>query len=226
MSRSEILIFRVKVGVVTYPGSNCDHDMRYALRLLGCEVVSLWHKDTTLPALDAVVLPGGFSYGDYLRSGVVASLSPITKEVVAFARSGGRVLGICNGFQILIEAGLIRGSLLANASGRFVSKYVCIKTDKEKTIYRIPVAHGEGRYYMDRETARNTQDQGLIAFRYTNPSGDDLKISDNPNGSIFDIAGVYNEKKNVLGMMPHPERAVGLGTCRDGETLFRSILPI
>ena len=213
----------MRVGVVTFPGSNCDHDVRYALRVLGCDVTTLWHKDTQLPSLDAVVLPGGFSYGDYLRSGVIARFSPIMSEVVHFAKNGGKVLGICNGFQILIEVGLLPGSLLPNRDGGFTSKYIFLKSTGEKEVFQIPIAHGEGRYYADSELLDKIFEYDQVAYQYVNVLGEVLS-SENPNGSSKNIAGVYNKSKNVMGMMPHPERAVGPGTQGDGAHLLRHFL--
>lgn len=213
----------MKVGVVTFPGSNCDHDVRYALKFLGCEVFSLWHKDAQLPLLDAIVLPGGFSYGDYLRSGAIARFSPIMSEVIRFAKKGGKVLGICNGFQILIESGLLPGSLLFNRESYFVSKFVFIKSVPQGGVFQVPIAHGEGRYYANPVLLEQIFDRDQVAFQYVNASGETLD-SENPNGSVKNIAGVCNEKKNVLGMMPHPERTVGPGTHGHGESLLRLFL--
>jgi phosphoribosylformylglycinamidine synthase len=225
----------MKFGVVTFPGSNCDQDMVYVLKdLLGQEVVSLWHKDTDLQGVDMVVLPGGFSYGDYLRSGAIAKFSPIMNEVIQHAGKGGYVLGICNGFQILTESGLLPGALLHNANQKFICKNVYITPNTlnspitkglvKNEVYKIPIAHGEGRYYADEATLENMQANDQILFKYCRVDG---KIDDahNPNGTVLNIAGVTNESKNVFGMMPHPERAsdVLLGNV-DGKALFESLL--
>jgi phosphoribosylformylglycinamidine synthase len=225
----------MKFGVVTFPGSNCDQDMVYVLKdVLGQEVVSLWHKDTNLQGVDMVVLPGGFSYGDYLRSGAIAKFSPIMNEVIQHAGKGGYVLGICNGFQILTESGLLPGALLHNANQKFICKNVYITPNTlnspitkglvKNEVYKIPIAHGEGRYYADEATLENMQANDQILFKYCRVDG---KIDDahNPNGTVLNIAGVTNESKNVFGMMPHPERAsdVLLGNI-DGKALFESLL--
>jgi phosphoribosylformylglycinamidine synthase len=225
----------MKFGVVTFPGSNCDQDMVYVLKdVLGQEVVSLWHKDTNLQGVDMVVLPGGFSYGDYLRSGAIAKFSPIMNEVIQHAEKGGYVLGICNGFQILTESGLLPGALLHNANQKFICKNVYITPNTlnspitkglvKNEVYKIPIAHGEGRYYADEETLKRMQENDQILFKYCRVDG---KIDDahNPNGTVLNIAGVTNESKNVFGMMPHPERAsdVLLGNI-DGKALFESLL--
>lgn len=225
----------MKLGVVVFPGSNCDHDMVYALRdILGQEVVTLWHKDHSLANVDGVVLPGGFSYGDYLRSGALASLSPIMSEVKEFADKGGFVFGVCNGFQILCESQLLQGALLHNANQKFICKNVYIVPDsrgthltgglERSTALQIPVAHGEGRYYADAETLSSLRRNGQILFRYCDKDGN---VSDafNPNGSVENIAGICNERKNVFGMMPHPERASDdeLGNT-DGLLIFQSML--
>ncbi len=225
----------MKFGVVIFPGSNCDHDMIYVLRnILKQEVVELWHKDTDLQGVDFVVLPGGFSYGDYLRSGAIAKFSPIMEKVIEFANNGGYVLGICNGFQVLCEAGLLPGALLHNDNQQFICKNVYIKPATDSTIItahldkgkalKIPIAHGEGRYYADEQTLRELSDNKQILFRYCDAeSGVNMRA--NPNGSVQNIAGVTNKTKNVFGMMPHPERAADeeLGNT-DGRLLFESIL--
>lgn len=221
----------MKVGVVIFPGSNCDHDMIYTLQhILGHSVQELWHKDHSLENVDAVVLPGGFSYGDYLRSGALARYSPIMDEVIAFARQGGPVLGICNGFQVLCEAGLLPGTLQHNLSHRFVCRNVFLKAGScgatagldQQRPYRIPVAHGEGRYYADELSVQELQERGQIMFYYSDAEG---KITEeaNFNGSEANIAGLCNEQGNVLGMMPHPERAsdANLGN-QDGKALLES----
>jgi len=225
----------MKFGVVTFPGSNCDQDMVYVLKdLLGQEVVSLWHKDTDLQGVDMVVLPGGFSYGDYLRSGAIAKFSPIMNEVIQHAGKGGYVLGICNGFQILTESGLLPGALLHNANQKFICKNVYITPNTlnspitkglvKNEVYKIPIAHGEGRYYADEATLENMQSNDQILFKYCRVDGK-IDEAHNPNGTVQNIAGVTNATKNVFGMMPHPERAsdVLLGNV-DGKALFESLL--
>lgn len=225
----------MKFGVVTFPGSNCDHDMIDVLRdIMKQEVVELWHKDQDLQGVDLVVLPGGFSFGDYLRSGAIARFSPIMKEVIEFANNGGYVFGVCNGFQVLCEAGLLPGALLHNNTQKFICKNVhirCETTDSlvtnqlEKGVaLKIPIAHGEGRFYADDETLTALEANDQVLFRYCDENG---KLDDaaNPNGSISNIAGITNKNRNVFGMMPHPERAAdeNLGNL-DGKALFESIL--
>ena len=225
----------MKFGVVTFPGSNCDQDMIHALREgMGCETISLWHKDRDLQGVDMVVLPGGFSYGDYLRSGAIARFSPIMEEVIKHANRGGYVLGVCNGFQILTEAGLVPGALLRNQKGKFVSKNVHLVRASglstmtaglsETGVYQIPIAHGEGRYHADEETLKALNDKGQVMFRYAEADGA-ITPEANPNGSAQNIAGVCNESRNVIGMMPHPERAADPNLLNtDGLALFQSIL--
>ena len=227
----------LKFGVVTFPGSNCDEDMIYVLgTVLGQKVESLWHKDRDLKGCDFIVLPGGFSYGDYLRSGAIARFSPIMEEVVKHANKGGYVMGICNGFQILCEAGLVPGALLHNNTQKFICKNVYIKADNNNTLItsavdtnkalKIPIAHGEGRYYADEATLKSLQDNGQVLFRYCDQNGNITEDS-NPNGSILNIAGVTNAGKNVFGMMPHPERAADEHLNNvDGKFLFDSILSL
>jgi len=225
----------MKFGVVIFPGSNCDQDMVYALREIhGQEVVELWHKDSSLQNVDGVILPGGFSYGDYLRSGALAKFSPIMESVIEFAHNGGFVLGICNGFQVLCETGLLPGALLHNDNQKFICRpthivsatynsavTVAIPRDK---VLNIPIAHGEGRYYADDEAIRNLHLNDQILFKYSDAEGKVLKTT-NPNGSIENIAAICNKKRNVFGMMPHPERASDkeLGNI-DGSWIFNSIL--
>jgi len=225
----------MKFGVVTFPGSNCDEDMVYVLEtLMGQQVERLWHKDTSLKGVDFVVLPGGFSYGDYLRSGAIAKLSPIMTEVIAHANKGGYVMGICNGFQILTESGLLEGALLHNNTQKFICKNVYLKPANTSTAitkgldinnaYRIPIAHGEGRFYAPEDTMKSIQDNEQILFYY---SGADAAVNDmdNPNGSLMNIAGICNKGKNVFGMMPHPERASDANLANeDGKRLFESLL--
>lgn len=225
----------MKAGIVRFPGSNCDEDAFHAIAdYLGQEAVYLWHKDHDLQDVDLVILPGGFSYGDYLRAGAIARFSPIMQEVVAFAKRGGPVLGICNGFQIACEAGLLPGALLRNASLRFVSAPVHLRVDSIATrftsryhigqVISIPVAHGDGRYTADADTLARLEGEGQIVFRYVSAEGE-ATASANPNGSLRNIAGIVSAEGNVLGMMPHPERALDatLGSI-DGVPLFASIL--
>jgi phosphoribosylformylglycinamidine synthase len=225
----------MKFGVVIFPGSNCDQDMIYVLEtVMGQQVVQLWHKDTDLQGCDMIVLPGGFSYGDYLRSGAIARFSPIMEKVIEFAGKGGYVFGVCNGFQILCEAGLVPGALLHNTERKFICKNVFIKAQNNDTLItsavpkekalKIPIAHGEGRYFADEVTLKQMNDNGQILFRYCDENGK-MTPESNVNGSIENIAGVCNAGKNVFGMMPHPERAAdtALGNT-DGKLLFESIL--
>ncbi|TNF45739.1 MAG: phosphoribosylformylglycinamidine synthase subunit PurQ [Bacteroidetes bacterium] len=224
----------MKFGVVTFPGSNCDEDMVYVLQdLMGQKVERLWHKDTDLKGVDFVVLPGGFSYGDYLRSGAIAKFSPIMNEVVAHANRGGYVMGICNGFQILTESGLLQGALLHNNNQKFICKNVYLKPSSsssaiteglENKAYKIPIAHGEGRFYAPEEMLKSIQDNDQVIFKYCNEEGE-VNDDDNPNGSLLNIAGITNPSKNVFGMMPHPERAADrtLGNT-DGKAILESLL--
>lgn len=225
----------MKLGVVVFPGSNCDHDAYWALRHnVGVDAEFLFHKDHDLKGSDAIILPGGFSYGDYLRSGAIARFSPIMREVVAFAEKGGPVLGICNGFQILCESGLLPGALLRNSGLRFICKKVHIRVDNAKTLFTnrltdgqiltLSIAHGEGNYYADEETIARLEGNGQIVFRYCDDAGNALP-SANPNGSQSNIAGIVNEAGNVLGMMPHPERSCDplLGST-DGVGIFASMV--
>lgn len=227
----------MKYGVVVFPGSNCDQDMIYVLEhILGQQVVKLWHKDTDLQGCDFIVLPGGFSFGDYLRSGAIARFSPIMSEVIAFANKGGYVLGVCNGFQILTEAGLVPGALLHNTSRKFICKNVHIKAATNQSLItssidltralKIPIAHGEGNYFTDADTLKQLQDKDQILFHYCDEQGQ-ITPESNPNGSIQNIAGVCNAGRNVFGMMPHPERAADLELSNtDGLQLFESILSL
>jgi phosphoribosylformylglycinamidine synthase I len=225
----------LKIGVVVFPGSNCDHDAYYAFKhVLGQDTQFLWHKDASLQYADVIILPGGFSYGDYLRCGAIARFSPIMKEVVAFARDGGVVVGICNGFQILCEAGLLPGALLRNACLTFVCKFVNLRVEnvgtrftsecRREEVLQIPIAHGEGNYFADDTTLQHLERNGQILFRYCEPDGS-VTAAANPNGSVLNIAGIVNERGNVLGMMPHPERACDplLGHT-DGQKVLRSII--
>ena len=226
---------KAKFGVVTFPGSNCDHDAYAAVTdVFGQEAKFLWHKSSSLEDSDVIILPGGFSYGDYLRCGAIARFSPIMKEVTAFADRGGIVIGICNGFQVLCEAGLLPGALLRNTSLSFVCKFVNIRTERTDTLFtsdcrqneilRIPVAHGEGNYYADQAALDRLEGNGQILFRYCDRSGN-LADGSNPNGSSRNIAGIINEAGNVMGLMPHPERACDalLGSV-DGKKIFTSII--
>jgi phosphoribosylformylglycinamidine synthase len=224
----------MKFGVVIFPGSNCDHDMIYAFQnILGQEVVSLWHKDRSLQNVDGVLLPGGFSFGDYLRSGALARFSPIMSEIIDFADDGGFVFGVCNGFQTLCESGLLPGTLLHNSNRKFICKNTHIIPDSKHTYLthhldsrplKIPIAHGEGRYYAPGDILAEMRRNGQIMFRYSDEKGI-VSQETNPNGSVENIAGVCNERKNVYGMMPHPERAVDedLGNT-DGMMILKSII--
>ena len=225
----------MKFGIVTFPGSNCDYDTFQAVvETLGEEAVMLWHKDHDLQGSDVVILPGGFSYGDYLRPGAIARFSPIMQEVVQHAERGGPVIGICNGFQIACEAGLLPGALLRNASLKFVCAPIHLRVESSDTLFTsryergetivLPIAHGDGRYSADEETLDRLESEGQVVFRYA-PSALEAEEAYNPNGSMRDIAGIVNGAGNVLGMMPHPERAVDalLGSA-DGLPLFESIL--
>ena len=209
----------MKFGIIVFPGSNCDRDMMHALQDdLQQEVVMLWHKDKDLSMFskdDCIVLPGGFSYGDYLRCGALARFSPLMEQVIKFANNGGKVLGVCNGFQILCEAGLLPGALLQNDHQKFVCKNVYIKSESKQNVIgervgeqvlKIPVAHGEGRYHADADTLKKLHDNKQIVFRYCDEKGE-VHIHSNPNGAVNNIAGICNEGRNVYGMMPHPERA-------------------
>jgi phosphoribosylformylglycinamidine synthase len=227
----------MKFGVVTFPGSNCDHDMIDSLRYdLGQEVVELWHKEKDLSAFstqDCIMLPGGFSYGDYLRCGAIARFSPMMQSVIEFANKGGRVIGVCNGFQILCEAGLLPGVLLRNQNQQFVCKNIYLKS--ENTIasltkdvtgrpLMIPVAHGEGRYYADDATLDSLFKHDQVLFRYCDEFGNIVETA-NPNGAIRNIAGICNKERNVFGMMPHPERATSQALRNtDGQLIFQSLI--
>jgi phosphoribosylformylglycinamidine synthase subunit PurQ / glutaminase len=224
----------MKIGVVTFPGSNCDYDCYRAVKDgLGAEAVYLWHRDHDLQGVDAVFLPGGFSYGDYLRAGAIAALSPLMREVKAFAAAGGPVAGICNGFQILCEAGLLPGALVRNRSLKFRSRPVHLRVERTDTAFtseyepgqvlQVPIAHGEGCYFAEPPLLDALEENGQVLFRYCTPEGV-VTPAANPNGSARAIAGIINAEGNVLGMMPHPERSVDalLGST-DGLGLFRSL---
>ena len=217
----------MKFGVVVFPGSNCDRDIHEALMNdLQQESIMLWHKDSDLSQFsteDCIVLPGGFSYGDYLRTGAIARFSPIMQSVIEFAKKGGKVLGICNGFQILCESHLLPGALLRNAHQQFVCKNTFIK-DQSDTIYKIPVVHGEGRYYADEKTLNELEANDQVLFRYCDEAGN-ITPDANPNGAMRNIAGICNTSRNVFGMMPHPERACteALGNT-DGRAIIQELL--
>ena len=217
----------MKFGVVVFPGSNCDRDMHDALAYdMGKEVIMLWHKDKDLSMFstdDCIILPGGFSYGDYLRCGAIARFSPMMQSIIEFANAGGKVFGVCNGFQILCESHLLPGALLRNGNQQFVCRNVFIK-DSAGKIYKIPVAHGEGRYYADEQTLDRLEVNGQVIFRYCDEKGR-IVPSANPNAASRNIAGICNETRNVFGMMPHPERAcsVALGNT-DGREILKNIL--
>lgn len=218
----------MKFGVVVFPGSNCDRDMIDVLKELGQEVLALWHKDKDLSAFttdDCIVLPGGFSYGDYLRCGAIARFSPMMQSVIDFANKGGKVLGVCNGFQILCESGLLPGALLRNANMKFVCRNIFMKGE-DGTPLKIPIAHGEGRYYADEGTLQNLDKNKQVLYRYCDDKGNVTEQS-NPNGTTNNIAGIRNLKGNVIGMMPHPERACSqvLGN-EDGRKIFRDLFSI
>ena len=226
----------MKCGVVVFPGSNCDHDCFHILKhIFELDTRWIWHKDNAdLEAFDFVVLPGGFSYGDYLRAGAISQFSPVMKAVVRYAKKGGRVLGICNGFQILVEAGLLPGALMQNRSQKFICKSVFTRVEsvdtpftnqcQEQPVLKIPIAHHEGSYFVPPETLKAMSDNHQVILKYCEPDGT-ISEASNPNGSIDNIAGVANEKKNVLGMMPHPERCSDpLWPDRDGQLIFKSLI--
>jgi phosphoribosylformylglycinamidine synthase len=224
-----------KFGVVVFPGSNCDHDAFYALhKVLGYDVNFLWHKDTDLKQCDVIILPGGFSYGDYLRTGAIARFSPIMNSVIDFANKGGYVIGICNGFQILLEAGLLPGALIQNISLKFICKDVYLSVEnyesnftngiKDKIVLNLPIAHGDGNYFADENTLKELEDNNQIILRYSSKDG---KVSNefNPNGSLKNIAGIINKNGNVLGMMPHPERSCNPILAKtDGSLIFNALV--
>ena len=216
----------MKFGVVIFPGSNCDHDCYYAIKTVtGKPVEFIWHQDTSVKGFDAVILPGGFAYGDYLRTGALAKFSPVMQAVRDFADRGGLVIGICNGFQILTEAGLLPGALMRNSNMKYICKFLQIRTEtadtpftnqlKKGQVLNVPIGHGEGNYFADENTLKELEDNGQVAFRYL----------ENPNGSIHDIAGIVNKGRNVLGMMPHPDRSSEqiLGST-DGKLIFESMV--
>ena len=226
---------KTKFGIVVFPGSNCDHDAyRAAKHIMGQEAHYIWHKDSSIGDADVIILPGGFSYGDYLRTGAIARFSPVMKEVVRFAKNGGTVIGICNGFQILLEAGMLPGVMLRNSSLKFVCKFIQLKVENSETrftseceagdVLRIPIAHGDGNYFASREIIDSLQEHGQIVFRYCSKAGE-IDDASNPNGSLSNIAGIINKEGNILGMMPHPERAVELSLgSADGKKIFQSMI--
>ena len=225
----------VKFGVIVFPGSNCDHDAYHvAKHVFGQEARFIWHKEAHLGDVDVVIVPGGFSYGDYLRSGAIARFSPIMKDVVRFAEEGGLVIGICNGFQILCETGLLPGALMRNESLRFACKQTFLRVEQAETpftnamqagqVIQVPIAHGEGNFYASDEVVNALEANGQVIFRYCGATGGSTPAA-NPNGSLHHIAGIVNERGNVLGMMPHPERCAEAVLGRaDGALLFQSIL--
>ena len=225
----------MKFAVVVFPGSNCDHDAYHAAKhVLGQDAEFVWHKDTSLKGADVVILPGGFSYGDYLRTGAIAQFSPVMKTVKTFADGGGPVLGICNGFQVLCEARMLPGALLRNRDLKFHCEHVHVRVEQTNTpftlrasigqVLRIPIAHGEGNYFADVDTVATLESTGRVIFRYCDASGQATDAA-NPNGSVHGIAGICNDARNVVGLMPHPERACEspLGS-RDGLILFESVV--
>ena len=225
----------MKFSVIVFPGSNCDHDAYYTVKhILGQEAEFVWHKETSLKGADVVILPGGFSHGDYLRTGAIARFSPVMNAVADFARRGGPVLGICNGFQVLLEAGLLPGAMLRNRDLKFHCEHVWVRTEQTDTpftlgaslgqVLKLPVAHGEGNYFADPDVVNALESSGRVVFRYCDASGNVTDAS-NPNGSIHNIAGICNEARNVVGLMPHPERAceAALGSV-DGRVMFESVV--
>ena len=225
----------MKFGVVVFPGSNCDRDMQHVLgNVMGRQVEMLWHKEHSLRGCDFIVLPGGFSYGDYLRSGAIARFSPIMQEVMDFAAKGGYVLGICNGFQILTEAHLLPGALLHNNNRQFICKNVFLRAETDESlitsklrigqVLKVPIAHGEGKFYADETTLQSLKENDQVLFRYCDAQGN-ITEEANPNGALENIAGICNKSRNVFGMMPHPERCAEniLGNT-DGRLIFESIL--
>ena len=224
----------MKSSVIVFPGSNCDRDIAIALEKMQFKNQMVWHKDTKLPKSDLIVIPGGFSYGDYLRSGAIAGKSLIVYEIIKAANSGCLILGICNGFQILTETGLLKGTLLRNENLKFINKDVHIKVINNKTrftskykenqVLKINIAHNEGNYFTDTTHLKELKEENLIAFKYCNEKGS-VDTNSNPNGSIENIAGIFNTKKNILGMMPHPERMVDeIISNKDGINLFSSLI--
>jgi phosphoribosylformylglycinamidine synthase I len=225
----------MKFAVIVFPGSNCDHDAYHAVKhVLGQDAALLWHKDSSLGDADAVILPGGFSYGDYLRTGAIARFSPIMRAVSEFAQAGGPVIGICNGFQVLLEAGLLPGAMLRNRSVKFQCEFVHVRVEQTDTpftsacskgqVLTLPIAHGEGNYYAEPDVVERLERNRQVIFRYTTTDGTATEAS-NPNGSVNNIAGICNERRNVIGLMPHPERACerAVGGA-DGRFVFESVI--
>jgi len=223
----------MKSTVIVFPGSNCDRDIAVALEKFKIKNKMIWHNESNLPKSDLVVLPGGFSYGDYLRTGCIASKSKIINDIIKHAKNGGLILGICNGFQILIETGLLPGALLRNKKLRFISKEVFLKVIntnnqfclnyKKKNIIKLPISHNDGNFFLNNDQLKKIEDENLIAFKYCDESGNTNENS-NPNGSIKNIAGILNKKNNILGMMPHPERLIDpILSGEDGTMLFESL---
>jgi phosphoribosylformylglycinamidine synthase len=225
----------MKFGVVIFPGSNCDHDCYYAIEsVIGKPVEFIWHQDTSVKGFDAIILPGGFSYGDYLRTGALAKFSPVMKAIADFANKGGLVCGICNGFQILTEAGLLPGALMRNVTMKYICRFVYLRTETTNTPYtnllrqgqllHIPIGHGDGNYFADADTLKRIEGNDQVVFRYADVEGRITREA-NPNGSLNNIAGIVNEKRNVLGMMPHPDRSSEsiLGSA-DGKRIWESMV--
>ena len=224
----------MKSSIIVFPGSNCDRDVAVALEKFNIKNQMIWHNETNLPKTDLVILPGGFSYGDYLRTGCIASKSPIIDDVIKHAKKGGLILGICNGFQILIETNLLPGVLLRNKKLRFLSKNVFLKVIninnkfclnyKKKDVVELPIAHNEGNYFANDELLKKLENENLVAFKYCDKSGDTNEMS-NPNGSSNNIAGILNIEKNILGMMPHPERVIeDCLSSKDGSYFFKNLI--
>jgi phosphoribosylformylglycinamidine synthase I len=225
----------MKFGVVVFPGSNCDHDAFYAIgNVLQKPVEFIWHQSQDLVNCDAIILPGGFAFGDYLRTGAIARFSPVMKSVEKFAKSGGMVLGICNGFQILLEAGLLPGAMMRNVGLRYICRHVYIRVEETNTpftnaakhgqILKVPIAHNDGNYNCDEATLADLEKNRQVVFRYTTPDGSD-DAAGNPNGSMHNIAGICNRERNVTGLMPHPERAVESALdSADGLVIFQSVV--
>ncbi len=223
-----------RFGVVVFPGSNCEQDCHYAARLVGAQVAYVWHQDTDVAKYDAIILPGGFSYGDYLRTGAVAKFSPVMDAILDFVDKGGLVIGICNGFQILLEAGLLPGAMLRNRDLKFICRYTDLVVENNQTnftnkalsgeLIRLPIAHNEGNYYADEETLGEMAANGQVVLRYCDTNGI-VTDAANPNGSLQNIAGIVNKQGNVFGLMPHPERAIEtvLGSL-DGQMIFKSMI--
>ena len=226
----------MKCGIVVFPGSNCDHDCDHILKkIFNQETHWLWHKDEVdLSSFDLIVLPGGFSYGDYLRAGAISRFSPVMNSVIRFAENGGKVLGVCNGFQILLESGLLPGALMQNHTRKFICKNVYVRVEttgtpftqkcNDKSVLEIPIAHHQGSYYIDPHSLGDLEEKGQILFRYCDAKGG-ISESSNPNGSVGSVAGLCNEQKNVMGMMPHPERCADpLWANIDGQSIFQSLI--